>query len=175
VLVTGPSGVGKSFIAAALHQCGYATYDSDAIPGLAGWHDADGHAVAWPDAPDQNFLRSHRFLWNATRLKAWLASHPVAVVFGISHNSASHEDLFDLVVLLDVSVDEILVNLAREDRDNAFGREDSHQELARRDTAEFYRRAPAHWVRLGTRDPERLIKQIEKITGQSLRLPVSDG
>jgi predicted ATPase len=49
VLVTGPSGVGKSFMAAALHRRGYATYDSDAVPGLAGWYTADGHAVAWPD------------------------------------------------------------------------------------------------------------------------------
>src|SRR5262245_58878707 len=116
VLVTGPSGVGKSFMATALHRRGYATYDSDSIPGLAAWHDADGRAVAWPDSLDQDFLRSHRFLWNATRLKAWLASHPIAVIFGISHNSASHEDLFDLVVLLDATVDEIVGNLAREDR-----------------------------------------------------------
>jgi hypothetical protein len=162
-------------MAAALHQRGYATYDSDAIPGLAGWHDADGQSVAWPNVLDQDFLRSHRFLWNATRLKAWLASHPVAVVFGISRNSASHDDLFDLVVLLDASVDEILVNLASQARGNAFGREDPHQELARRDTVEFYGHAPAHWMRLGTRDPERLIKQIEKVTGQPLRLTVSEG
>jgi hypothetical protein len=36
-------------MAAALHRRGYATYDSDAVPGLAGWYTADGHAVAWPD------------------------------------------------------------------------------------------------------------------------------
>ena len=53
VPVTGPSGVGKSFMAAALHRRGYATYDSDAIPGLAAWHDAGGHVMAWPDGLGQ--------------------------------------------------------------------------------------------------------------------------
>jgi hypothetical protein len=168
VLVTGPSGSGKSFFARSLYELGYATYDADEIEGLADWYGALGQKVGQPGKLDATFLGAHRYLWSEKVLVAWLDAHRVAVVFGISHNSRDLANRFGLVALLEVPVDAVLGNLARLSRTNAFGREEAHRAMARRDTEDYYRNAPHDWLRLNTRDPAQLIARLEYTTGRSL-------
>ena len=171
LLVTGPSGCGKSYFARVLGERGYATFDSDAIPGLAAWHDSHGGSVPTPASLDMDFVTTHRLLWDKRVLRAWLSAHPVAVLFGISHNSAEQTALFDLAALIEAPLEEILRNLVDERRANAFGHPIDHVKMARPDTADYYQRAPGEWLRLPERDPDELIAHLQRATGNSLRLP----
>ncbi len=170
VLVTAPSGCGKSYFARSLHERGYATFDADAIPGLAAWHDDAGRPVPAPESPDRNFLTTHRYLWDERLLRAWLSTHVTAVLFGISHNSADHSAMFDLVALIEAPVDEILRNLADNSRANIFGHEADHLRMAHSDTVDYYRRAPTDWLRLPERNADQLIAHLQRAAGTLLRL-----
>lgn len=174
VLVTGPSGCGKSYFADSLYERGFATYDADAVPGLAAWNDDAGHTLAPPNVLDTDFLTTHRFLWDQRVLSVWLSAHPIAVLFGISHNSAEHGPLFDRVALIEAPVDEILRNLADRSRPNAFGHEAEHLRMAHTDTVDYYRRAPTEWLRLPERDPEELMAHLQRVTGHLLRREARD-
>lgn len=168
-LITGPSGSGKSYLAAELSKRGYPAFDSDEIPGLASWHrTADCQRAPAPAALTMNFLRQHRVLWDREVLGQWLADHQAGLLFGVSHNSAEQGEQFDRVLLLDVPVDTVLTNLGRQTRANAFGRTREHLEMARTDTAEYYRLAPADWTRLTQRDPIKLVEAIERAVGHRL-------
>lgn len=86
-LVTGNPGSGKSELARELTRRGVLAIDPDDDPGLAHWKDAAGHQVNGPALPDGQWLRSHRWVWSHSRMKAILAGHDRAVfVCGIARN-----------------------------------------------------------------------------------------
>jgi hypothetical protein len=169
-VLVGTIGLREVLLPRSLSERGYATYGADAIPGLAAWHDDAGRTVPASGTLDRDFLTTHRYLWDQRVMSAWLRTHPTAVLFGISHNSADHTAMFDLVALIEAPADEILRNLADNSRANAFGHEADHLRMARSDTVNYYRRAPARWLRLPERDPDQLIAHLQRASGASLRL-----
>jgi hypothetical protein len=100
-LVTGNPGSGKSALAVELVRRGLAAIDPDDDPELAHWEDAAGRRVSGPPRPDRDWLRSHRWVWNRSRLQEILAQGARAVfVCGIARNQDELWDLFDRVYLL---------------------------------------------------------------------------
>jgi energy-coupling factor transporter ATP-binding protein EcfA2 len=72
-LVTGNPGSGKSALARELAGRGVRAIDPDQDPELAHWEDADGRPVNGPPRPDEEWLRSHRWVWSRPRLEQVLA------------------------------------------------------------------------------------------------------
>lgn len=163
LLITGPSGSGKSYFASALAAMGYPAYDSDTVSGLASWHDQSGRPVEPPGQLDPDFLRGHRYLWDEGVLESFLTSRRVALLFGISHNSQQLTSLFDRVFLLKLPVGRILRNLQSDSRTNAFGKTPEHQAMARDDTTSYYLAAPTEWTRVTPLTPAPLIHAVEQV------------
>ena len=89
-LVTGNPGSGKSTLAQELARRGLATIDPDYDPELSYWEDDAGKRVSraeGPAAPDEQWLRAHRWVWNRSRLQDVLTQHQAPVfVCGIALN-----------------------------------------------------------------------------------------
>src|SRR5436190_11823347 len=71
-LVTGNPGSGKSTLAQELARRGLATIDPDYDPELSYWEDDAGNWLSahdGPAAPDEQWLRAHRWVWNRSRLE----------------------------------------------------------------------------------------------------------
>src|SRR5579875_887007 len=100
-LVTGNPGSGKSALAHELGRRGVRAIDPDDDPGLAHAQDASGHRAERPQSPDEQWLRSHRWVWSRSRLAEVLATYDEPVfVCGIARNQHELLDLFDRVFLL---------------------------------------------------------------------------
>jgi energy-coupling factor transporter ATP-binding protein EcfA2 len=103
-LVTGNPGSGKSTLAQELARRGLATIDPDYDPELSFWEDDAGNRVSQAmgaGAPDEQWLRAHRWVWNRSRLQDLLTQQPAPVfVCGIALNIDQVLDLFDRLFLL---------------------------------------------------------------------------
>jgi broad-specificity NMP kinase len=98
-LVTGNPGSGKSTLAHELARRGLLAIDPDSDLELSYWEDAAGNQVDGSQSPDEEWLRSHRWVWNRSRLEEVLARHDDAVfVCGIAQNQ---DELLDLVDFTD--------------------------------------------------------------------------
>ena len=102
VLVTGPSGAGKTYVSAKLKEAGYPVIDADDIQGLSAWYDDQGHQVEYPADAGPEFLDNHRFLWSRSFLEQFLANYPDIYIFGMAGNAFEMIDLFDKVYFLKV-------------------------------------------------------------------------
>jgi hypothetical protein len=101
-LVTGNPGSGKSALAHELARRGVRAIDPDDDPELAYSQDAAGRRADPPQSPDEDWLRSHRWVWSRSRLEKVLAGHKGPVfVCGIARNQDELLDLFDRVFLRD--------------------------------------------------------------------------
>jgi hypothetical protein len=105
-LVTGNPGSGKSTVAQELARRGLVTFDADYEAGLCYWEDEGARAVLWadvPSAPDGEWLRSHRWVWNRSRMEELLTQHEGPVfVCGIALNIDQFLDVFDRIFLLEI-------------------------------------------------------------------------
>jgi hypothetical protein len=100
-LVTGDPGSGKSTLARELTRRGVRAIDPDDDPELAYSEDAAGHRADRPQSPDEEWLRSHRWVWSRSRLEEVLAGYREPVfVCGIARNQDELLDLFGRVFLL---------------------------------------------------------------------------
>src|SRR4030081_2203883 len=108
-LVTGNPGAGKSTLAQELARRGLATIDPDYDPELSFWEDDAGNRVSkseGPAAPDEQWLRETRWVWNRHRLQDLLTQQPGPVfVCGIALNIDQVLDLFDRLFLLRIDAD----------------------------------------------------------------------
>jgi hypothetical protein len=108
-LVTGNPGSGKSTLAQVLVRRGLATIDPDYDPELSYWEDDAGNRLSGgdgPAAPDEQWLRAHRWVWNRSRLQDLLTQRQAPVfVCGIALNIDHVLDLFDRLFLLRIDAD----------------------------------------------------------------------
>jgi gluconate kinase len=100
-LITGNPGSGKTTVARELTRRGFTALDTDEI---AGWENAEGHAVGQPDHPTEEWLRQHRWVWRRSRLQDAIQARSTAgrpvFLCGIAVNQREMLDCFDLVFLL---------------------------------------------------------------------------
>jgi energy-coupling factor transporter ATP-binding protein EcfA2 len=125
MLVTGPSGSGKSALARTLNARGHAAISLDGHPGLTHWADHSGRQVTRPDAPDLAWLRAHRWVLRPAMLDQLIATRrppgrPL-ILCGLAANLAEVRDRFDLVVMLDIDPATQARRLVNPVRGNPFG------------------------------------------------------
>ena|SRR5215831_10545642 len=144
-LVTGNPGSGKSALAGELTRRGLLAIDPDDDPELSHWQDAVGNRVRGPRRPDEQWLRSHRWVWSRCRLKQVLAGHARAVfVCGIAGNQDELLDLFDRVFLLHIGGPAQEARLAAYDALNPPGRSQAVRQQIRDGRAAFQERMLQH-------------------------------
>src|SRR5260221_10660340 len=134
-LVTGNPGSGKSTLAEELARRGLATIDPDYDPELSYWEDDAGKRVSraeGPAAPDEQWLRAHRWVWNRSRLQDLLAQQQRPVfVCGIALNIDQVLDLFDRVFLLRIDADTQEERLLAHDTSHSPGRSEAGRQQIR--------------------------------------------
>jgi hypothetical protein len=123
ILVTGNPGSGKSAVATELTRRGFNAVDPDDDPALSQWQDASGLRVEIQSVPDEEWLRSHRWVWRRQRLEELLAAgpHPLFVC-GIAGNQHELLDLFAQVFLLAIDDETQVQRLVAYDRAHPPGR-----------------------------------------------------
>ncbi len=124
VLVLGPSGVGKTYIATFLRDNGVGAYDADLIPGLAGYYNGNGDEVEYPIDAGKEFFDNHEFLWNREFIEKFLETRNEVYLFGISGNAFEMLDLFSKVYFLKASPELLAQRLRHESRENPMGKTD---------------------------------------------------
>lgn len=135
ILVTGNPGSGKSTVAKELASRGFRAIDPDYDRELSYWLDESGKTVRLeegPAAPDEAWLRSHRWVWNRLRLEELLAAHHgPTFVCGIALNLEEVLDLFDAVFLLRIDAETQEDRLAAHDLDHPPGRNEAGRQQVR--------------------------------------------
>jgi len=134
-LVTGNPGSGKSTLAHELARRGLATIDPDDGPALSCWEDDAGNRVAraeGPAAPDEHWLRAHRWVWNRSRLQDLLAQQQGPVfVCGVALNIDHLLDLFDRLFLLRIDAATQETRLLAHDASHPPGRTEAGRQQIR--------------------------------------------
>jgi hypothetical protein len=137
-LVTGNPGSGKTSLARELTGRGLLAIDPDDDPELAHWEDAAGSRASGPERPDEEWLRSHRWVWSRSRLLEVLADHDQAIfVCGIARNQDELLDLFDRVFLLHIDEPTQEARLAAHDALHPPGRSEAGRQEIRDGLAVF--------------------------------------
>jgi adenylate kinase family enzyme len=134
-LVTGNPGAGKSTLAQELARRGLATIDPDYDPELSYWEDDTGSPLSrreGPVAPDELWLRAHRWVWNRSRLQDLLTQQQAPVfVCGIALNIDQVLDLFDRLFLLRIDADTQEKRLLAHDTSHSPGRSEAGRQQIR--------------------------------------------
>ena len=103
VLVIGPSGSGKSYMADALQAKGINAFDDEDIDGLSSWYNQQRQKIAPPKTADEAFANHYSFLWGKAFLADFLNRHDEIYIFGGSGNVTDVFDLFDKVYFLKIA------------------------------------------------------------------------
>jgi hypothetical protein len=134
-LVTGNPGSGKTTLAAELGRRGLFAIDPDYDPELSYWEDDAGAKLLKADGPaqpDEQWLRSHHWVWNRSRLQEVLAHRQVPVfVCGIALNIHQVADLFERIFLLRIDADTQEQRLLAYDVSNSPGRNEAGRQQIR--------------------------------------------
>src|SRR5919202_5036251 len=108
-LVTGNPGSGKTTLAAELVRRGLVAIDPDYDAELSYWEDDAGTQTLkadGPSQPDEQWLRTHHWVWSRSRLQDIVRQHKAPVfVCGIALNIHRVVDLFEHIFLLHINVD----------------------------------------------------------------------
>lgn len=123
ILITGPTGSGKTHVSAALRSEGVNAVDADTVPRLCGWFNKrHGHPVSFPLNADKAFLDNNEFLWIRTALEEFLKKHETLYLFGIARNWSEMVPLFDKVYFLRAKPELLTNRLRNASRKNPMGR-----------------------------------------------------
>ena len=102
VLVIGPSGSGKSYVADALQAKGINAFDDEDIDGLSSWYNQQRQKIPPPKTAEEAFANHYSFLWDKKFLSDFLNGHDEVYIFGGSGNVTDVFDLFDKVYFLKI-------------------------------------------------------------------------
>lgn len=137
-LVTGNPGSGKSALTRELKRRGLLAIDPDDDLELAHWQDTAGRRVPGPPRPDEDWLRSHRWVWSRSALEQILAGSGQAVfVCGIARNQDELLGLFDRVLLLRIDARTQEARLAAHDAARPPGRSEAARQEIRQGRVMF--------------------------------------
>jgi hypothetical protein len=121
VLVTGPAGSGKSYLARYFRDQGRDAFDADEVPDLARLVDVDGKPRKFSEG-EWLAYEGLRWVWDAEVLNGLLAGREEVYLFGSCSNLYDFVDLFDRKYFLDASRELIEARLLAPTRDHDFGR-----------------------------------------------------
>ena len=126
VLITGPSGVGKSTVCRFFRAHGVRAYDGDDVQRLGGPVDLRGRPLRAVTKHQWRQINDWRFHWDAAVLKRFLSRHRDVVLFGAADNLFDLDltRLFDRRYFLQASWPVLRVRLNDPSRDNDWGRDE---------------------------------------------------
>lgn len=127
ILVTGTPGSGKTtLVKYAKGKGDDRFFDADEIPGLCEWREFKtgkvlGLVSDHKETGQDNWYKKYGWYWIESRLKQFLADNPDAIICGSAENIADCYKFFDKLILVRVTKDQLLHNLASPARENPFG------------------------------------------------------
>ncbi len=169
VLIIGPAGPGKTFVANRLCALGVNAYDANAVYGLIRFVDDQGQAVPFPLNADEALFSRHHFVWDVAVLQQLLATNDTLYLFGTSENAWSLCHLFDRTYYLKADRELIRRRLVSPERDNPMGATEEQRELILKGLENHDRQAEA--LNLPTidasRSPEEIFEAIPRAKATS--------
>jgi energy-coupling factor transporter ATP-binding protein EcfA2 len=135
-LITGPSGSGKSALAAHFEAAGHASIDTDSQQGISFFVNQNGKPVPYPQDANASWWDTHHYVWEIDRLKKLLdATNPtdgIVFVAGNAGNINKAWDIFEGVFYLDLPKDLMTTRMAAAGREASFGRRLEEQDQLHR-------------------------------------------
>ncbi|HEY4964713.1 MAG TPA: hypothetical protein VIH90_08555 [Candidatus Saccharimonadales bacterium] len=128
VLVSGTPGSGKTSLVKYASTVNDSRFiDADEVPGLCEWRDLKTNVVIglvenveYPN--NDEWFKNNGWYWNEVRLEEFITANPGVILCGSSENVTDCYELFNRVVLLKKTEQELLSNLLNPDRENPFGK-----------------------------------------------------
>lgn len=128
ILVTGTPGAGKTTLVNYAHANNDDRfYDADEMTGLCEWREFEtgrvlGLVSEHDQKTDDDWFKNHGWYWRKEKLAEFIGNNPDSIVCGSSENIAECYPLFDKIVVLKKTEDELLSNLRSPGRKNPFGK-----------------------------------------------------
>lgn len=127
-LVTGTPGSGKTTLVQYAEKLGNARFmDADEVIGLCEWREFKtdkpmGLITEFVETGEDEWYEQYGWYWRVAFLKDYLTKNPDVILCGSSENVTDCYELFDQVIVIRVTEDELLSNLADPTRNNPFGK-----------------------------------------------------